>query len=65
MWREPTLYEVFEPTGAFLGRVAVPPRMRVLRTHGDRAWGVTVDSVDVPYVARFRIEPALGSPRTP
>ena len=63
MWREPTLYEVFDPSGEFLGRVAVPPRARVLRTRGDRAWGVTVDSMDVPYVTRFRIEPALGGAR--
>ena len=62
-WREPTLYEIFEPTGELLGRLAVPPRTRLLRMRGDRAWGVTVDSLDVPYVTRFRIEPALGSVR--
>ncbi len=63
IWRESTLYEVFEPTGEFLGRVAVPPRSRVLRMRGDHAWGVTVDSMDINYVTRFRIEPGLGGVR--
>ena len=65
LWREPTLYEVFEPSGELLGRVAVPNRARVLRMRGDLAWGVTVDSSDIPYVTRFRIEPAFGRARKP
>ena len=63
LWREPTVYEVFEPTGEFLGRLAVPRRAHLLRMRGDRAWGVTLDSMDVPYLTRFRIEPKFGSAR--
>ena len=64
-WREPTVYEVFEPSGQFLGRVAVPPRANVMRMRGNHAWGAVVDSLDIPYVTRFRIEPAFGAGRQP
>lgn len=57
--REPNLYDVFSPDGRLLGRVAPPPRTRLLRMRGNQAWGVQLDSLDVPYAVRFRVEPAL------
>jgi hypothetical protein len=57
--REPNLYDVFSPDGRLLGRVAPPPRTRLVRMRGNTAWGVQLDSLDVPYAVRFRVEPAL------
>lgn len=58
--REPNLYDVFSPDGRLLGRVAPPPRTRLLRMRGNQAWGVQLDSLDVPYAVRFRGRP--GAP---
>ena len=55
-WREPTAFDVFAPDGRYLGFVALPPRTTLLHMRGDRAWGVEQDSLDVPYVTRYRIE---------
>jgi hypothetical protein len=57
--REPNLYDVFSPEGRLLGRVAPPPRTRLLRMRGNTAWGVQLDALDVPYAVRFRVDPAL------
>ncbi len=57
--REPSLYDVFSPEGQLLGRVSPPARTRLVRMRGNQAWGVQLDSLDVPYAVRFRIEPAL------
>ena len=54
-WREPVVYDVFEPSGEFVGRLAVPPRITLFVMDGDRAWGVTRDSLDVEQITRFRI----------
>ena len=57
-WREPTAYDVFEPDGRYVGFLPVPERTRLLHMRGDRAWGAETDSLDVPYVVRFRITKA-------
>ena len=57
--REPNLYDVFSPDGRLLGRVAPPSRTRLVRMRGNTVWGVQLDSLDVPYAVRFRVEPAL------
>lgn len=57
-WREPIVFDVFEPDGTFLGTVRAPdgfssspaPVMR-----GDRVWAVIRDELDVQYITRFRI----------
>ncbi len=56
-WVEPTLYDVFEPSGEFLGTVHVPRGTYLSVLRGDQAWGVKLDSLDVPRVVRFRIRP--------
>lgn len=57
--REPTVYDVFEVDGRFLGRVKLPARTRVIRTRGNMAWGTVRDADDVDDAVRFRVEPAL------
>jgi hypothetical protein len=58
-WIEPTIYDVFEPGGEWLGSVEAPRRtsLRVLR--GDQAWGVRRGEFNENYVVRFRIEPSV------
>ena len=59
-WREPMAYDVYEPDGRFLGHLAVPERTNLLYMRGDHAWGTQRDSLDVPTVVRFRVQPALS-----
>jgi hypothetical protein len=58
-WREPAAYDVFQPDGEFLGRVVLPARTTLFTMEGDRAWGVTRDSLDVQQITRFRVTPGL------
>ncbi|MBK9549271.1 MAG: hypothetical protein IPO52_09280 [Gemmatimonadetes bacterium] len=53
--RTPSVYEVFEPTGRFLGRVAFPPRARFAEAQGDQVWAIVRDADDVPAVVRFKV----------
>jgi hypothetical protein len=54
-WIEPAVYDVFEPDGQWLARVALPPRFRMMYMSGDYMWGVQRDELDVNYVVRLRI----------
>lgn len=58
-WHEPTAYDVFSPAGRYLGFLPLADSVAILRMSGDLVWGVVRDSLDVPYVTRFRIEPSL------
>jgi len=51
----PALYDVFEPNGAYVGQVEVPPRVSTVVRRGDYVWGVEFDDDDVQRVVRFRI----------
>jgi hypothetical protein len=62
---EPNVWDVFEPDGRYLGRVRLAPSQHILRMRGDHVWGVLTDSLDVAYVARWRIVPPFHSPKTP
>jgi hypothetical protein len=60
-WRDaPPRFDVFEPDGTYLGEVAVPRNVSVMKTDGDLVWGVTIDDDGVQYLTRFRVEPPLG-----
>lgn len=59
-YRTPVVYEVFEPTGTFLGRIALPPRTTLMEADGDTVWAIQRDEDDLQAVARFRVEPGLG-----
>jgi hypothetical protein len=60
-WRDPVVYDVFDPTGQYLGQVSVPPRTRFQTMRGDHVWGVRRDSLDVEQVVRFRVVPGFGN----
>jgi hypothetical protein len=55
MLREPPVYDIYEPTGVYLGRVRIPDRVQLKSMRGDTVWGVTKDDDDVPRATRFRI----------
>ncbi len=55
-WREPAVYDVFEPGGRYLGRVTRPDNVTMMRMTKDRVWGSVSDDDDVEVVTRFRIE---------
>ena len=54
-YRSPGVYEVFAPTGRFLGRVPLPPRTTLIQADGDFVWGIMRDAVDLPSIVRFRL----------
>lgn len=54
-WRDPNVYDVFEPDGTYLGEVWVPPRTRIAVMSGDTVWGVRRGDFDEEYVVRLRI----------
>jgi hypothetical protein len=54
-WREPTVYDVFEADGSFLGSVRLPPRTSLWVFRGDRVWGVRRGELDEAYVVGFRL----------
>jgi hypothetical protein len=60
-WREPTAYDVYEPDGRYVGFLRLPPRTQLTHMHGERVWGVEADSLDVPYVVRFRLLPPAAA----
>ena len=54
-WPEPTVYDMFEPDGRYLGALHVPRETTIHVMRGDYAWGITRDSLDVQYIERFRL----------
>ncbi len=56
MWVEAVVYDVFAPTGEFLGSVRFPERAAYAAAKGDKLWLVLTDELDVPRVVRYRIE---------
>ena len=55
-WREPAVWDVFEPDGRYLGRVSKPANITILRMSRDRVWGTLADEDGVQLVKRFRID---------
>lgn len=69
-FREPVVFDVFEPDGRYLGQVRAP---RGFSTYprpifrGDHVWGVVRDALDINYIIRFRIgetPETLGPPES-
>ena len=54
-WREPVVYDVFEPSGVYLGQVGVPYGTTLLAMRGDTVWARITDADGVPLLRRFRI----------
>jgi hypothetical protein len=49
------LFDVYEPTGTYLGQVRVPARVDPIVMRGDLIWAATCDADGVPSVGRYRI----------
>lgn len=62
-WRQPLVYDVFEPNGRFLGRVAAPAKTTFRAMRGDHVWAVRRDSLDVEQIVRYRLTPGFGDSR--
>ncbi|MGH7481707.1 MAG: hypothetical protein ACRELV_06090 [Longimicrobiales bacterium] len=60
-WREPIVFDVFEPDGRFLGEVHLPQGVRLAVMAGDQAWGIVRDSLDVQYIRRWQVDFPLAS----
>ncbi len=59
-FREPPVFDVFEPDGTYLGPVRAPTDLTMSPepvARGDTIWAVTRDALDVPAIVRFRIVP--------
>jgi hypothetical protein len=54
-WIEPTVYDVFDGEGRYMGRVTPPANATFHVIDGDHVWGVQRGADDEPYVARWRI----------
>jgi hypothetical protein len=58
-WREPIVFDVFEPDGHYLGQVSAPPGFRTQplpSIRGSTVWAAVSDGGGVPDVVRFEIE---------
>ena len=49
------LFDVYEPSGTYLGQVRVPERVDPIVLRGDLIWAATCDTDGVPSVGRYRI----------
>lgn len=58
-WMEPSTYDVFEPSGEFLGTVVLPPRTSFSQARGNWLWGIQADELGEHSVVRMRVEPEL------
>lgn len=54
-WREPVVYDLFDPTGSYMGYVSIPTNATLLLSERDGVWLVERDSVDVPSIVRYRL----------
>ena len=57
LWSEPTVFEVFEADGTFLGEVHVPPRTTLYTYSLDEVWAGRRGEFDEVYLVRMRLEP--------
>jgi len=55
-WIEPSVYDVFEPDGTYLGEVRVPKGTTLAIVRGDLAWGTRQGDAGKTYVVRLRVE---------
>ena len=62
-WVEPILYDIFAPTGEFLGRLRQPSFGRFMGAAGSYMWMSESDSLDVARMVRYTI--SARSPQSP
>jgi hypothetical protein len=51
----PARYDVYEPNGAYVGQVEIPPNVSSVVRRGNHLWALRYDDDDVQYVVRYRI----------
>ena len=51
-WREPTVFDVYESDGTYLGEVRAPPRTTIQVFRGDTIWGIRRGELDEQYLIR-------------
>ena len=64
-FREPTVFDVFEKDGRYLGRVAAPAAFSTEPRpffRGDNVWSTERDELGVQYVVKYRITTAREPP---
>jgi hypothetical protein len=57
-FRWPSVWEVFEPNGRFVQRVALPPRSSLMEADGEVVWLLSRDENDLTALVRARVRPA-------
>ena len=55
LWREPSVYDVFEADGTYLGEVRLPDRMRISWIGREHVWAVHSGEMDESYIVRLRL----------
>jgi hypothetical protein len=60
-WREPVVYDVFEPDGTYLGRLKIPPHLSLWAHSGNEVWGTVEGDSGELYVVRYRIDASAAS----
>lgn len=61
-YREPVVFDVFEPTGEYLGRVSAPAGFQMYPAptlRGDEVWAVVTDELNVARIHRFEMVPDM------
>ena len=54
-WREPVLFDVFDPDGNYLGQIRMPDRTTLLAHRGAEVWATQRGEFDELYVVRYRL----------
>ena len=57
LWSEPSVFEVFEADGTYLGEVHVPPQTTLYTYSLDELWAARRGEFDEVYLLRMRLEP--------
>jgi hypothetical protein len=52
-WVEKLVYDVFETTGEFIGRVHLPANSSFATAQADKLWVIQRDSLNVPTIVRY------------
>lgn len=66
-WREPVVFDVFEPTGEYVGQIHAPDGLQTYPApvfDGDRVWAIVEDEMGVQYLTRFRLANRLPTPES-
>jgi len=61
-WRSPTVWDVFEPGGTFLGQLALPWRTTLADARGNQVWAIQRGEDDENYIVRYRITDTRANP---